>query len=125
MNADGEFRLNKLDLIVNKINQELLSIKSSKQKHHTLFFLSETMVYGNHHDITPLLEKINKYKKMRKATSEMHNNELMIVYLMDIFSDTQNIIKNLSNEENIFEYVDVGFFKRFSEISRQVKRLLV
>jgi hypothetical protein len=124
MNDDNELQrlLKNLDSIVDEINQVLLSIPSKKQKGIS-FLSSKSIPILHQEDSSLLLTKINEYKKLRKYT---HDNELEVFSLMDIFSSTEDLVKKISeeDEDNVSEYIGRGFFKKFSDISNEVKRLL-
>ncbi|KTD05918.1 hypothetical protein Lgra_2695 [Legionella gratiana] len=101
--------LKKLDSIVDEINQTLLSSKS---------------IPSNRGELSFVLMKIKKYKELKREHSESSHHELEVDSLLDIFSETESLVKKISQEDNVSEYVDKGFFKRFLDISGEVKKLV-
>ena len=86
MNTDEDNKktqalLIQLDPIIEEINQALLSTKPIPNKRN---------------EISLILMKINKYKKLRKGHQESENVELEIKSLSSIFSSTDAILKNIS-----------------------------
>jgi hypothetical protein len=124
MNRDNhelQILLKNLDSIVDKIKHVLVStnLVPSKNK-ETPFFLTKS----DNSDLELILVKINKYKKLRAEIHDSSNRELEVDSLMDIFADTENMVKKLSESSNVFEYTENGFFDKFSNISHEIKRLV-
>ena len=100
--------LKNLSTLVDEINQVLSSTKSVSSKRL---------------ETTIILMKINKYKKLRQELQKSYNNELEVTSLMEIFADTEHLIKEISEGDSVSEYMDKGFFKKFSDIADEAKRL--
>ncbi|KTC83050.1 hypothetical protein [Legionella cincinnatiensis] len=114
MNNDEENKktqtlLTNLDPIVEEINRTLLSSKAIPNKRK---------------EISLILMKISTYKNLRKNHQNSDSVEAEIESLASIFSSTDNILKNISEEEYISEYLDNGLFQKFNDISSEIKRLV-
>jgi hypothetical protein len=113
--------LSDLDSIVERIKQALISTKPTLNKmKETPFFLAKV----DNRDLELIVDKINKYKKLREEPHRADNNDLEVAYLSDIFARTENLIKEISEGNKVCEYVDKGFFQQFTDISDTIKTLV-
>jgi hypothetical protein len=113
--------LNKLDSVLDEIKSVLVSTKLvPTNRKETPYFLSRT----DNSEVEHIVVKINKYKKLRAETHDLHNREMEVASLMDIFAATENLVKKLSEGKNVAEFSDKGFFNRFSDISHEIERLI-
>ena len=69
--------------------------------------------------------KIHKYKKLRENTKGLSNSEQEVAVLIDIFSNTGNLMKKISEDRKVGEYVEKGFFNAFSDVSQDIQKLIV
>jgi hypothetical protein len=113
--------LSDLDSIVERVKQALISTKSTPiKKKETPFFLAKV----DDRDLELLVDRINKYKKLRAEPHQAHNSELEVSILSDIFSRTESLIKKISEGNKVSEYVDKGFFQQFTDISERIKTIV-
>ncbi|KTD11834.1 hypothetical protein Lgra_1292 [Legionella gratiana] len=113
--------LKNLDSILDEMKQVLVSTKPvPSNKKETPYFLTK----NENSDVERILVKINKYKKLRKETKDSSNRELEVATLMDIFTNAENLVKNISERKDVSEYIEKGFFNSFSHISHEIQRLI-
>jgi hypothetical protein len=121
VNRELQILLRNLDSILDEVKHVLISTKPiASQKKEAPFFLAKV----DNPDMELLLVKINKYKKLKETTLDSSNDELKVDSIKDIFSDTENLIKKISEGACVSDYTDKGFFKKIFDISQKIKRLL-
>ena len=121
-NSQNERLVPKLDPIMGEIKHALLKISCNCKA--SPFFSHPRRFRNGSKEAFSILKQIDAYKKLRKSAASK-NSEAEVKNIMNILSNTKKLVNRVSKEANAAEYVSVNFFKKFSEISSKVRRLLV